>query len=417
MSKEIKNSDAEEEKHSPGPNKKLIFKVVGGIVFFGVAMILLIPEMSSEKKKEEVKPRPQYQAKKDDINVNEPTRSEYSEMMREKTAQVKTEQTPQQKVVPQKPAISKKEIADLKAARSPLTPNTFRRQKKVDVQNAPQKTQATLHSANRQQRQIVDPGNKAQEYITQNAQAEKTKFLRETKGPHGMIDDIQEPVSPFTVFAGTMLPAALLTGINSDLPGNLSAVVSQNVYDSATGNHLLIPQGTKILGAYSSAVSYGQHRALIVWNRMIYPNGDSVDLGTMPGVDLQGMSGFEDIYDRHFWLLMSDALLLSVIEGVGNLVANLPLMMNTDGTDITVGTQPTNIATQLVRKDMNVQPTIIIRPGYLFNVYILKDLVLRPYEENSMHVRFPIQQMDNAHILGRDHFKQLNSKRHGPRIN
>ena len=186
MSKEIKNSDAEEEKHSPGPNKKLIFKVVGGILFFVVAMVLLIPEMSSEKKKEEAKPRPKSQAKKNDINMNEPTRSEYYDMLRKHTDQVKTEQKPEQKVVPQlPPANSEKDLADLKAARSPLTPNTFRRQKKVDVQNAPQKTQETLHSANHQQRQIVDPGNKAQEYITQNSQADKTKFLRETKGPHG----------------------------------------------------------------------------------------------------------------------------------------------------------------------------------------------------------------------------------------
>ena len=122
-----------------------------------------------------------------------------------------------------------------------------------------------------------------------------------------------KPLSPFEVKAGTYITAALETGIDSDLPGSIKAQVSENVYDTVSGNYILIPQGAKIIGQYDSKVSFGQNRALVVWNRIIFPDGSSIDLEKMSGVDISGYAGFSDKLNNHYLKIYGNAVLLSLM--------------------------------------------------------------------------------------------------------
>ena len=166
------------------------------------------------------------------------------------------------------------------------------------------------------------------------------------------------------------------------MPGFLTAQVRSNVYDSVTGRHLLIPQGTRIIGEYSSSITYGQNRALVVWNRLIYPDGRSIVLEGMPGVDLSGYSGFKDKVNYHFMRLLGAAILGSVVATASdaaqgddpNSVLNNALSGTATTADRTIQ--------QIIKKQLNVQPTIEIRPGYKFNIVVLADMVLTPYEPN-----------------------------------
>jgi type IV secretory pathway VirB10-like protein len=193
--------------------------------------------------------------------------------------------------------------------------------------------------------------------------------------PHG----IQDPVSPYEVLAGSIIAASLITGIKSDLPGEITAQVTENVYDTVTGRTLLIPQGARLIGTYDSVVAFGQSRALLVWQRIIMPDGSSVLIDNLPAADAAGYSGLEDEVDYHTWQLLK-GIALSTLLGVGG--------------QVTFGTQDSNLvqaireSTQestnragqrIVEKNLNVQPTITVRPGWPLRVVVHKDLVLRPY--------------------------------------
>lgn len=148
-----------------------------------------------------------------------------------------------------------------------------------------------------------------------NRQERKEAFLGEDVdtviyNPHRL----QEPVSPYQVMAGTIIPASLITGLNSDLPGQVIAQVTEHVYDTPTGQHLLIPQGSKLLGRYDSVVAYGQSRALVVWSRIIMPDGTSITIDNLPAVDMSGYAGLEDKVDHHSWQLFKAAILSSVLS-------------------------------------------------------------------------------------------------------
>ena len=124
------------------------------------------------------------------------------------------------------------------------------------------------------------------------------------------------PSSPNVVQAGSVIPAALITGIQSDLPGQVTAQVTQNVFDSATGRMLLIPQGSRLIGAYDSKIAAGQNRVLLAWDRLILPGGRSIELMRQPGADASGMAGLADRTDHH-WGHMLKAALISTVLGVG----------------------------------------------------------------------------------------------------
>ena len=218
------------------------------------------------------------------------------------------------------------------------------------------------------------------ETLTANNQGAKQDYLEADRESDVYLNQpLLTPASPYQVMAGNIIPSSLITGLNSDLPGMLTAQVRHNVYDSVTGRHLLIPQGTRILGEYSSSITYGQNRALVVWNRLLFPNGRSIVLDGMPGVDLSGSAGFKDKVDYHFWRMMGAAIL-------GSIVATAADAAEDDGDSLSDnvlgGTAETANQTiqQLIKKQLNVQPTIKIRPGYRFNIVVLADMILQPYD-------------------------------------
>ncbi|MCB1447518.1 MAG: TrbI/VirB10 family protein [Rhizobiaceae bacterium] len=191
-------------------------------------------------------------------------------------------------------------------------------------------------------------------------------------------DRVTPPASPFVLQAGAVISAALITGIRSDLPGQITTQVTENIYDSPTGSILLVPQGTRLIGQYDNGVQFGQRRVLLVWNRLIMPNGRSIVLERQLGADTQGYAGLEDGVDYHWWDL-AKAAALSTLLGVGAELA-------TDDNDrliraIRDGAQDTinQAGQQIVQRQLQVAPTLTIRPGFPVRVIVTKDLVLEPY--------------------------------------
>ena len=189
---------------------------------------------------------------------------------------------------------------------------------------------------------------------------------------------LQEPISPYQVMAGTIIPASLITGLNSDLPGQVIAQVTEHVYDTPTGQYLLIPQGSKLIGRYDSVIAFGQSRALVVWSRIVMPDGTSITIDNLPAVDMSGYAGLEDRVDHHSRQLFKAAILssvLSVSSEIGRDRDDDILNALRDG-----GQQTFNQAgQQIVTKQLQVQPTLKIRPGWRLRVIVNKDIVLQPY--------------------------------------
>ena len=213
-------------------------------------------------------------------------------------------------------------------------------------------------------------------------QQQKEAFLTQAASVEPYLSKpILTPISKYEVKAGSVIPGALLTAINTDLPGEVIGQVTENVFDSATGNYLLIPQGSKLLGKYQSEVANGQNRALVVWQRLIYPNGNSIVLDGMPGTDEAGMSGLQDQVDYHADKLAEATALSTAIAYAGNLARN-PQSSTTNGQDVigdSVAQQANRIGEKIIDKQLDVQPTITIRTGWPLRVLVTKDMVLAPY--------------------------------------
>lgn len=189
---------------------------------------------------------------------------------------------------------------------------------------------------------------------------------------------LAEPASPYVVQAGSVISAALVTGLRSDLPGQITAQVTSHVYDSPTGRFLLIPQGSRLVGEYDSRVAFGQSRMLLVWTRLILPDGRSLLLKRQPGADQQGYAGLEDGVDNHWGRLFLAAGLATVL--------NIGTELGRDDDDeiaraIREGTQDTigRAGDEAVRRQLAVPPTLTIRPGFPVRVMVTRDLVLEPY--------------------------------------
>ncbi|MDR6955677.1 type IV secretion system protein VirB10 [Ancylobacter sp. 3268] len=214
-----------------------------------------------------------------------------------------------------------------------------------------------------------------------NGQRAKEDFFNADLKSLGYLPNRVVPqLSPFELKRGSVILATLITGINSDLPGRITAQVSQNVYDSATGHLLLIPQGTKLLGRYDSKVSFGQSRVLVVWTAIIYPNGSTLQIGGMAGTDAEGYGGFRDKVDRKWLETFGSAILIALI-GTGIDMAipqnNDPFNSNSpeDAARINFAETFGRTAEQTIQRNMDVQPTLEIRPGYQFNVLVDQDIV------------------------------------------
>lgn len=216
-----------------------------------------------------------------------------------------------------------------------------------------------------------------------NGQGGKRQFLANAKADDYLANPERGPLSPWEVKAGTVIPAALLTAINSDLPGEIIAQVTEPIYDHATGRTVLIPQGSRLIGQYDSQIAYGQERALVAWNRIVMPDGRSINIGAMEGADLTGASGLKDKVDGHFWQL-ARGILLSTVFTVGAASAqdasarsSGDLVINSTASGVSTETQ--QVGQQITQRDLNRQPTITVRAGWPIRVLVGKDMILSPY--------------------------------------
>ncbi|HEY1247177.1 MAG TPA: TrbI/VirB10 family protein [Hyphomicrobiaceae bacterium] len=211
-------------------------------------------------------------------------------------------------------------------------------------------------------------------------QARKLTFLK--SGPEKGIYNphaLQTPASPYQLMAGTVIAASLITGLNSDLPGFVIAQVTENVFDTVSGRHLLIPQGARLVGKYDNIVAFGQERALVVWQRIILPDGTSIVIDNLPATDTGGYAGLADQVDFHTWKLLKGVALATVL-GVGG-----DLAFDSSDSDLIRALQQSTQATtnragqRLIERQLNVQPTITVRPGWPLRIIVHRDILLRPY--------------------------------------
>lgn len=211
-------------------------------------------------------------------------------------------------------------------------------------------------------------------------QLRKLSFLKagsekDIYNPHRL----EKPASPYQLMAGTIIAASLVSGLNSDLPGFVIAQVTENVFDSIAGRHLLIPQGSRLVGKYDNVIAFGQERALVVWQRIIMPDGTSVVIDNLPATDTGGYAGLADQVDLHTWKLLKGVALATVL-GVGS-----ELALGSSDSDLIKALQQSTQSTtnragqRLVERYLNVQPTITVRPGWPLRVIVHEDIVLRPY--------------------------------------
>lgn len=216
----------------------------------------------------------------------------------------------------------------------------------------------------------------------QNRQDQKEAFLKGGSTETRNSGNLQMPTSPYQVMAGTVIAGALVTGIKSDLPGDVIATVTEPVYDTATGRFLLIPQGSRILGKYNSQVSYGQSRVQVVWNRIILPDTSSLKLDNLAGTDPAGYAGLEDGVDWHWDRVFAGAALTTLL-GVG---AELAAPENRNGDRVIIAGRQSlqdsvnQAGQEITRRNMNIQPTLTERPGLPVRIIANRDLVLRPYQ-------------------------------------
>ncbi|CAH0343316.1 IncP-type conjugal transfer protein TrbI [Rhizobium sp. CECT 9324] len=214
-----------------------------------------------------------------------------------------------------------------------------------------------------------------------NAQGAKEDFFNADLKELGYLPNrVVSQQSPFELKRGSVIPATLITGINSDLPGRITAQVSQSVYDSATGHRLLIPQGTKLFGRYDSKVSFGQKRVLVVWTDIIFPNGSTLQIGGMSGTDAQGYGGFSDKVNNHYLKTFGSAVLVALIgTGIDMAIPQSSTLATQDKASDAVRRNFAEtfgrIADRTIQRNMDVQPTLEIRPGYKFNVLIDQDII------------------------------------------
>lgn len=222
--------------------------------------------------------------------------------------------------------------------------------------------------------------------IDTNLQRRKEAFAQsEVMSDHYLPYRKEKPRSPYEIKQGSVIPGVMITGINSDLPGQIIGQVSQHVYDTVSGDNLLIPQGSKIVGSYDSFIALGQERAMVIWRRLIFPDGNAIDLINMSGADQAGYAGFQDQVNNHYMKIFGSAILLSLV-GAGYQISQPASGSGETPRDILaaeVGRQLSTVSGELIRRNMNIQPTIEIRPGYRFNIMVNKDIILEPYQEGA----------------------------------
>lgn len=231
---------------------------------------------------------------------------------------------------------------------------------------------------------LLSQGSQPQESLDNTLVSQSTKeaFLNQSRKQDYLPSTREAPLSPYELTVGTLIPATSISAINSDVPGNIIAQISQNVYDSATGSTLLLPQGAKLYGIYDSRVAYGQERLPVSWSRINFPDGSKLNLGAMNGVDVTGMAGLSGDVNNHYWRLFGQATLLGGIAGINQAaVSDGDDNARSTGESIADGVtqQFAQTGSDLIRKNMNIQPTIEIDNGKQFYIIINQDVILPPY--------------------------------------
>jgi type IV secretion system protein VirB10 len=232
-------------------------------------------------------------------------------------------------------------------------------------------------------------GASSDDYETQNMQPRKQAFLNSAADRQK--DDYLRfvrvaPLSRYEIKAGWEIPAVLEQSLNSDLPGELKALVTTNVYDTATGMYLLIPQGSRLIGQYDSRISYGQDGVQVIWNRIIFPDASTIDLNGMVGLDSHGNAGLRDRVDRHYKRLLGFSVLTSMFTAAFAISQqrNQSVLVNPSPGQIAagaVGEELSQTGSQITRRNLNVQPTIKVPAGYRFTVRVNRDILFEsPYE-------------------------------------
>lgn len=230
------------------------------------------------------------------------------------------------------------------------------------------------------QAQAIAEGSTAGEATDPGGQRRKDELVgRANTEAHVNPHRLQAPVSPWTLQAGSVIAGSLITGLNSDLPGIVTAQVTENAYDSVTGRTLLIPQGSRLIGSYDSVVAFGQSRALVIWQRIILPNGASIRINNAPASDTEGYSGLSDRIDRHTWQLLK-GVALSTLLGVGT-----ELGWGSSESDLVRAIRESaqqngaRAGEQIVARNLDVQPTLKVRPGWPLRIVVHQDLILSPW--------------------------------------
>ena len=272
------------------------------------------------------------------------------------------------------PGISQEEQRRLQETESARTARLF-----SSTETRPASTPTTTTTTTVPQTDLASLGL-APQPSTPSAQDRQLAFLNQTPDKRTVSPDrVAAPASANVLQAGAVIAAALITGIRSDLPGQITAQVTENIYDSPTGKILLIPQGTRVIGQYDNGVGFGQRRVLLVWNRLIFPNGRSIVLERQPGADAEGYAGLEDGVDYH-WSELFKAAALSTILSVG---AEAGTSQNENSLVQALRQGASNSVSQtgqqIVSRQLNIAPTLTIRPGFPVRVIVTRDLVLEPY--------------------------------------
>ncbi len=225
-----------------------------------------------------------------------------------------------------------------------------------------------------------------------NSPNESANGVNNSDSPY-LGSDLLQPKSPYELQAGSIIPAVMISGLNSEISGQVSAQVRENVYDSISGRYLLVPQGSKLVGQFNNSVAYGQNRIAVAWQRLIYPNGYSISLKGIPGSSVDGFQGFYDQVDNHYWQLFGSSFIMGVIT------AGMQYSQNNTSTTSQIGgfynptvgqTMAGSLGQQLgqtgmmiTQKQLNIAPTITVHQGYKFSIMMTADLVLKPYKQGQ----------------------------------
>ena len=373
---------------------KLPLVIVGGLVMLVVVMLVIALQSRAKRQQQQV-------SQEEQLPMLPDTQAGYQELLEEWERQEGTEvgegvmiEAAQEDLPPPAPVIPSPTAAELEIMKQ-------RQEALQQALNSPtavslrrDEGRGNVTGARLQPRQPADRGEEGLEDLLRavggqdgerdlNQQARKERFVETPRRFGYSTEPRLAPLTPYELRVGTVLPAVLVGGINSDLPGLVQAQVVQDVRDTRSGEHILIPQGARLIGSYDSRVSFGQRRVLVVWRRVQFPDSSTLELGAMPGVDQAGFSGVRDQVRTHFFRIFGSATLLSLI-GAGAQLAQ-PQDDSPGGPSAReimiaeLAREWNQLGQEMIRRGMNVQPTLIIRPGLRFNVLVNKDLILRPY--------------------------------------